>query len=350
MRERRSKTYGFIACIVLAAVLAIIESVGGRVKEETQTVAPAAEDTVTEADIAETAGDSVRTGITMEESVMDVMCAASGIAVTADGELLVTDTYNKVIWKVQDGKSTVYAGGDTVQDPYGQPLGGYNDAVLADSYFKDPWAITPFLNGWAVSDTKNQVVRLVQDDKIQTVNARTADGAVAEFEYPTGLASDEEGNLYVADSHKGVISKISSDGLATAYVSGLSEPTGLCWKEGILYVAESGKNRIIKLVDGETVLVSGDEVEGFEDGDVKKARFRSPQGVAVGEDGAVYVSDTGNSAVRCIRDGMVTTLAADDPALMNAYPVVPRSLLIQEDNLYVCDNFSRRVFVISLGS
>ena len=71
---------------------------------------------------------SVWEGTMTEVSAMDVMCEPSGIAAMADGSLLVTDTYGKLVWRVQNGISTVYAGGTTVEDPYGEPVGGYNDA------------------------------------------------------------------------------------------------------------------------------------------------------------------------------------------------------------------------------
>ena len=83
------------------------------------------------------------------ESVMDVICGASGIVLEKEGVLLVTDTYNKVIWQVKlsDGECSVYAGGETVADLYGEPVGGYNDATLETSYFRSPWAIAPFWMG-----------------------------------------------------------------------------------------------------------------------------------------------------------------------------------------------------------
>ncbi len=70
----------------------------------------------------------------------------SGIAVDQNGVLLVTDLYNKQVWKVLNRAGTAYAGGATVPDLYGQPLGGYNDGNLTGSYFKEPWAVAPFLD------------------------------------------------------------------------------------------------------------------------------------------------------------------------------------------------------------
>lgn len=286
-------------------------------------------------------------------SVMDVMCEPCGITRTEDGEFLVTDTYGKQIWRFGDGSSAVYAGGDTVEDPYGEPMGGYNDAKPMESFFKRPWAITPFLDGYAVSDTDNDVVRFVTEDSVQTVNARTAEALAmtdmgVAFSHPTGLATDGEGNLYIADTLENAIRRVTPEGELTTFASGLSEPTGLCWKDGALYVAETGANRIIKIRDGKTELVAGSGTEDFIDGSAPEAAFSMPQGVAVGEDGEVYVSDTGNSAIRLVRDGHVSTLTARDPDDLEAFvPVSPTGLLLVDGELYICDNFSRKLFVLS---
>lgn len=293
-------------------------------------------------------------GTMTEVSAMDVMCEPSGIAAMEDGSLLITDTYGKVVWRVQDGVSTVYAGSDTVEDPYGEPVGGYNDADPEGSYFKHPWAIAPFLDGYAVTDTDNNAVRLIQEDSIQTINGSTeedltmTDMGVA-YDHPTGLASDEDGNLYIADTLQNAVRRITPEGLVTTFADNLSDPMGLCWKDGALYVAETGANRIVKIEEGTVSAVAGCGADGMENGAADQASFSMPQGVAVGEDGTVYVSDTGNSAVRKIRDGQVTTLVERDVEDLGSFaPVSPVGLLVQGDQLYICDNFSRKVFSVSL--
>jgi len=55
--------------------------------------------------------------------------------------------------------------------------------------------------------------------------------------------------------------------------------------------------------------VAGGNGEGFEDGGPRQARFSEPTGVAVDDDGHVYVADSGNGAIREIApDGTVSTL------------------------------------------
>ena len=290
----------------------------------------------------------------MSESVMDVMCGASGIVARADGSLLVTDIYNKVIWQVHvhNGISTVYAGGETVADLYGEPVGGYNDDILEESYFKEPWAISPFLDGYAVSDAKNNVVRYVSKENVQTVNGSTKEKIAisnlgVRFENPTGLATDEDGNLYISDTLCGAIRKIDEKGNLVTVADELEEPMGLCWKNGVLYIAEAGLNRIVKLEAGKVTVVAGGEEAGFEDGEGTAALFDGPQGVAVSDDGVIYVADTGNSAVREIRDGVVSTLLSRDrTSSLEMCPISPVGMLVSGNDLYICDSFARKVIRI----
>lgn len=286
-------------------------------------------------------------------SGIDIMCEPSGIASTGGGQLIVTDTYHKMVWLVRSTVSEAYAGGETVADPYGRPLGGYNDAGLLQSYFRYPWAVAPFLDGWAVSDSENNVVRVISGTITQTVNAttkeplRVTDLGVA-FDKPTGLAADEEGNLYVSDTGSGAIRKITEDGVVTTVASRLSTPTGLCWKDGALYAAETGANRIVRIAGGTVTTVAGSGAAGLADGPAAQASFSAPKGVAVGDDGAVYVADTNNSAVRKVLNGTVTTIAVQDRSQAAAGLTSPVGLLVQGGTLYICDNFSRKIFTLRL--
>ena len=290
-----------------------------------------------------------------ELAALPANCRPRGMAVMSDGALLVADSYNKVLWRVSGGSSTVYAGGGDAKDPYGQPMGGYNDAHPTLSLFQTPWALAPFLGGWAVSDTGNAALRLVTADAVQTINAApgeedlSANDYGVTFTYPTGLAADEAGNLYAADTHQGKIIKISPDGTAVTFASGLSDPMGLCWSGGVLYAAEAGASRIVRIADGKVSAVAGGGVAGLQDGPAGQALFCEPQAVAADGGGAVYVADTGNSAIRRIKDGVVTTLAVRDPGDMEQmYPISPTGLLVRGNTLYVCDSFSCKILALTL--
>ncbi len=287
------------------------------------------------------------------ESAMNVICAPSGILMMEDGTMLVTDTYNKVVWRTKDKVSTVIAGKLSVTDAYGQPVGGYNDGKLDQSYFKNPWAVTTFLNGIAISDSANNVVRFIGYDGTETaVGNGTAGfqngyGMNTMFNNPTGLTTDSSGNLYVADTNNNAIRRVTKYGTVTTYLSNVTEPTGLYWRDGILYVAESGMHRILKVKDGRVIEWIGTGVEGDVVGEVAVAQFSFPQGVTVSADGAIYVSDTGNGAIKKIQNGVVTTLLMCDNTKMDLYPVTPRGLVVKDDKLYVCDNFAKKVLILN---
>lgn len=287
-------------------------------------------------------------------SALNTLWHPSDAAMMEDGSMLVVDVHNSVIWRVEDDISTVYAGAHSADELETQHLGGYNDASYEDSLFRSPWAISPFLGGWAVSDTGNRVVRLLQDGAVQTVNAHEAEGdaagaAGAAFERPTGLATDDEGNLYVADTFADTIYKITPDGELVTEATGISEPMGLCWKDGTLYVAETGKSRVISLKDGKTTVLAGSGKAGYADGPANVAAFASPQGVAVAHDGTIYVADTDNSAIREVRDGVVTTLYERDVRDLGAFfPITPTGLLDSDDSLLVCDPFARALMQLPL--
>ena len=283
-------------------------------------------------------------------SSMDVMCEPSGILFLKDGSFLVADTYYNVIWRVADGAAAVYAGGVTVSDPYDRPVGGYNDAGSEDSYFSSPWAIAPFLGGYAVTDADNNAVRLIipQATGGSTKEKLTVTNTGVTFNHPTGLAADEAGNLYVSDTFAGMVRKITPAGNVTTFAQNLTDPMGLCWKDGTLYIAETGANRIVKTAGGQVTVVAGSGEDDFSDGPAAEAAFSAPQGVAVGDDGTVYVSDTVNGAIRQIKNGQVTTLVRRDESDLDSYiPVSPVGLTLHGNQLYVCDSFARKVFVIS---
>ena len=146
---------------------------------------------------------------------------------------------------------------------------------------------------------------------------------------------------------------MDAKGKVTTILTGLSDPTGLCWADGSLYVAETGRSRILRVTNGrmevlagESTSLGGGEYEGgYTDGPAAKARFDHPQGVAVGEDGTVYIADTGNHAVRRLANGRVTTMASAKQT--PEAPVQPRGMLVQGNTLVVTDLFAQNLLTLS---
>lgn len=310
------------------------------------------ENPLTRAQLAQVLANRSRLAGTVSQlSAMDIMCQPCGLSAMEDGSLLVTDEYNKVVWRVSEGRrSLLYAGSDTEEDVYGQPMGGYHDDTLLKSIFKDPWAVVPFLDGWAVSDPENKVVRFLRTGEDgKRAHTEVTDLGIT-FDHPTGLAADEDGNLYVSETFLGKILKITPTGAVSTLASGLSEPMGLCWADGALYAAESGGNRILRIQgSGRATVVAGTGENGNADGPADRAKFSGPKGVAVDADGSVYAADTDNGTVRRIQHGRVTTILSRNPMDVTAlFPASPTGLLIQGNTLYISDTFSRKLLAFTL--
>ena len=201
-----------------------------------------------------------------------------------------------------------------------------------------------------VADSGNGALRWLdlENEKVYT--------AIDGLSLPTGLAAGEDGFVYISDTGSSKIYRLDADGKYEVYVgSGLNEPTGLAWYGGVLYVADTGSHRILTVTDGRVEVLAGARLTGdaayeggYLDGSADEALFSGPQGVAVGPDGSVYIADTGNSAVRVLRGGVVTTLAAAGDS--DTWPVSPRALLVYNGLLYVGDVFSRSTGVIDVSA
>ena len=132
-----------------------------------------------------------------------------------------------------------------------------------------------------------------------------------------------------------------------AGLNGTLAPVSLAPAEdGALYCAETGANRIVKIENGTAAPLAGGGESGFRDGTAPAALFSAPQGVAVDADGAVYISDTANGALRRLRNGTVETLIAPTGGTdVKTGLVSPTGLLLLDGKLYVCDRFSRKIFL-----
>ena len=153
-------------------------------------------------------------------------------------------------------------------------------------------------------------------------------GSAAQFSYPSGVATDSSGNIYVADFLNNTIRKVTPSGVVTTPygqpgVSGAKNGTGnnalfntpnsvAADSADNLYVADSGNNTIRKITAAGvvTTLAGKAPFTGTANGTGASARFNAPQGVTVDSSGNVYVADTNNQTIRKITSsGTVTTLA-----------------------------------------
>jgi uncharacterized protein (TIGR03437 family) len=151
--------------------------------------------------------------------------------------------------------------------------------------------------------------------------------------YPSSLAIDAVGNLYIADA-VGAIWKVSSSGILSiaagwgpttmlgdggpAASAWLNSPTGVAVDAaGNIYIADSGHNRIRKVMNGTitTVVGSGSPIGALGDGGpATTASLASPTGLALDSIGTIYIADSGHNRIRKVTpDGTITTIAGIGP-------------------------------------
>ncbi len=230
-----------------------------------------------------------------------------------------------------------------------------------------------------VADTDNHTVRVVTPAGVVSTMAgqggisghADGTGTAAQFNHPSGVAVDGAGNVYVADTDNDTIRKITPAGVVTT-VAGQAEtagsadgnstaasfsgPSGIAVDNaGNLYVADTLNHTVRRITtSGAVSTIAGMAgVSGAVDGAGADARFYGPQGLALDGAGNLYVADTNNCTIREIATstGVVTTVAglagsigSDDGPAAQARFYYPSSIALDAaGNLYVTDTDNHTV-------
>lgn len=238
--------------------------------------------------------------------------------IDANGNIYVTDSKNHLIRKItKDGQVSTIAGKLSNKDAYGDYVGGFVDGRAENAQFNEPQGIAITNNGIIyIADSKNGAIRKIENGHVSTI--------VQDLQLPTGLVLGKNGELFVSETLNHRILKITNESNVTVLAgdksSGLRngvgtaarfhEPTGLAIsQDGTVYVADSANQRIrsisssgeVKTVAGSgNSLIEGTKyiVGGYVNGDALKAKFNFPQGIHVTNDGTIYVADTLNHVIR----------------------------------------------------
>ncbi|HYH15569.1 MAG TPA: hypothetical protein VD794_10125, partial [Flavisolibacter sp.] len=177
-------------------------------------------------------------------------------------------------------------------------------------------------NNIYVTDAANHLIRkIAPTGEVTTVagkagvtGAANGKGTAATFNWPSGIAVDEAGTLYVADEANHMIRKVSPAGdvstLAGAGVPGAADgtgtaakfnyPNGLSIKMGTLYVSDGGNHTVreVSTYGVVTTLAGRAGIPGDNDGLADEARFTFPSGIVTDANGNIYVADKGNNQIR----------------------------------------------------
>lgn len=257
---------------------------------------------------------------------------------------------------------------------------GYLDGLGLAARFNGPSGVAADNNGNVfVADRINHRIRKVNSEGVVSTFAGSgvqgsldATGTMAQFNYPTQLAIDLNGNLYVADAVNHRIRKISSAGVVTTlagstdgFTDGVGNAAQFYYPEGVaidnagnVYVADAGNHAIRKITAaGVVTTLAGTGDFGFADGAGNVAKFYTPCAAAVDAAGNIYVTEKQGNRIRKVSPvGVVTTFAgngnlgsADGPATQAEFNAPLAVTVDATGTLYVADAGNNRIRKITAG-
>lgn len=319
----------------------------------------------------------------------------------SDGSFVISDSDNHRLRLLKDDKLSSYSGLVLDFDDQGYPVGAYNDGNHDTAFYNEPAGIAQDAAGNIyVADSSNHSIRkLTPAGEVTTIAGNGLPGDQdgtkqgARFYYPSDVAVDGQGNIYVADTLNHLIKKIDRTGKVTSlnkrsertveYYPGMAEetgdykdgklsealfnePTGLAVDgKGNLYVSDAGNQRIryIDFASGTVTTVAGGGeyaanslyIEGdYQDGAAGQARFSGPMGLTVAKDGSVLVADRNNHVIRLIADGQVHTIAGQGAEHGKADGILAAAMLnepsdvieLSDGSLAIADASNNKIRVV----
>jgi trimeric autotransporter adhesin len=296
----------------------------------------------------------------------------AGIAVDSAGNVYVADQAANVIRKISGGNITTVAGGGSILGDGGQATNANLSGPLGLAIDSG--------NNLYIADRQNSRIRkvTVSSGVISTVAGNgtfgfSGDGSAAtsaQIAFPSDVAVDSTGNIYIADlgNHRirkvttgGVISTLAGTG-AQGFTSSGPLSSAQFWQpasiaadnSGNVFVLDSGNNRIVKVSTGAVSIVLGGGSALGDGGPATNGQLGYPTGITTDAAGNVYIADQINQRVRKVSGGVITTIAGGGTALGDggnpngAQLFQPEAVAVDSSgNVYIADTGASRVRKVS---
>jgi sugar lactone lactonase YvrE len=300
-----------------------------------------------------------------------------GVSADAHGNLVVTDFGGHRVDKVSStGQATTVAG--TGVAGYAGNDGAATSASLASP---SETAVDEAGNLFIADTNNHCIRKVDAAGLITTVAGTGAPGyggdgdkaKTAVLNSPYGVAADGRGSVFIADTYNHRIRKLDSTGLIStvagtgvpgdagdgkqATEAQLNTPHAVAVDDqGALYIADTHNHRIRKVDSGGTIsTIAGNGIEGYAgDGSAAvSASLNCPHGVAVDSSGNVFISDAYNFRIRKVdASGIINTLAGkgisgyggDGGAASNASLGPPHGIAVDSSgNIFIADMTNGRI-------
>jgi uncharacterized protein (TIGR03437 family) len=288
----------------------------------------------------------------------------------SSGNMYVSDSINNLIREISaSGTISTYAG-SCPSTPCAGAFAGDGSSATKASLNKPSGMTFDSSNNFYIADTDNFEVRKVAGGDISTFAGHNGAGASfsgnlgaatsAGLWNPSGVAVDSAGNVYIADPYNNVVRVVCQTQTPTActnnaFIGGvvwaagdintfagnnavgagyqgdggiatgslLNNPSAvLLDAQGNLYISDSGNSAIRKVAAATSIIttVAGDGtgIAGYsgDGGPATQAKLNNPMGLALDSSGNLYIADDKNCLIRMVNatTGIITTIAGVLPA------------------------------------
>jgi uncharacterized protein (TIGR03437 family) len=269
--------------------------------------------------------------------------APRNIAIDGTGIVYISDFGAHRVYKMTtDGTLTTLAGTGSA---------GYSgDGVASLAMLNYPTALAVDHQGTVyIADSGNHLIRKVTAGVLSSIARSTL---------PTGLAFDGVATLYVADHSTGQVLEIPlSSGTTTAM--NVSATDIVCGNDGYLYIADITVARRANIFGISTIIAGGGSLAEGDGGPAIDARLNHPTNIALDSIGNMYIADQANNRIRRVGlNGTITTYAGtgtsgnsgDGGAAMFATLNSPTSVTFDPyGNLYIADTGNARLRMVTPG-